>query len=101
MKQCVDLLGECLDSDWCRVKDHNTMLCNFALGKCQQRLECHADAIYQFTEAMKLVDEKQADMPYIYFRRAWSYKVKLRIEDAYLISLTHFPHNCRPWGNTN
>jgi hypothetical protein len=75
MKKCVGLLGECLDTDWCAVKDYNMMLCHFALGKCQQRLERHTDAIHHFTEAKKLVDEQDEVISYIYFRRAWSYKV--------------------------
>jgi hypothetical protein len=79
MKKCVDLLGECLDTDWCKVNDHNMVLCNFALGKCQQRLERHTEAIHFFTEAKKMLDEKDEIVSYIYFRRAWSYKVTLYI----------------------
>ena len=75
MQKCVDMLGECLDTDWCRVKDYNMMLCHFALGKCHQRLERHSAALEHFTEAKSLLEDQDAVLAYIYFRRAWSYKV--------------------------
>jgi hypothetical protein len=75
MTKCVDMLGDCLQTDWCKVKDHNLMLCSFALGKCEQRLEHHPEAIFHFSEAMKVLGGQDEVISYIYFRRAWSYKV--------------------------
>mmetsp|Transcript_7616 Transcript_7616/g.12820 ORF Transcript_7616/g.12820 Transcript_7616/m.12820 type:complete len:654 (+) Transcript_7616:383-2344(+) len=82
MKKCVKLLGECLDTDWCCVKDYNTMLCHFALGKCLQRLENHTQAIMHFTAAMKMVAETDEVISYLYFRRAWSYKAMSNYQKA-------------------
>lgn len=79
MKKCVKLLGECLHTDWCGMKDYNTMLCNFALGKCLQRLENHTQAINHFTAALKLISSDNEIISYVHFRRAWSYKVSLKI----------------------
>ena len=77
MKKCVNLLGQCLETDWCKRQDVNMMLCHFSLGKCHQRLEQHNEAIYHFTEAGKISGGKNEITAYVYFRRAWSYKVRL------------------------
>lgn len=75
LRRCVELLNECLDTDWCKVKTHNAMLCTFALGKCYQRLECHEEAAKGFTEALSYAPgDKEEVASYILFRRAWSYK---------------------------
>jgi hypothetical protein len=65
-------LDKCLKTHWVSTP-HHLFLTTFARAKALQSLQRHQAAIDEFTKALALDSQN----PYCYFRRAWSYKVRL------------------------
>ena len=55
-------------------RNHNRMLCYFAIAKIFQRKGNHLIAIEYFSKSLEVLPEND-ERAFIYFRRAWSYKV--------------------------
>lgn len=56
------------------VREHNRMICLFAVAKALQREKKHVEAIEYFTKALEVLPLDK-DIAFVHFRRAWSYKV--------------------------
>ena len=61
------------------LQEHNRMLCYFAIAKIYQRNKEHVLAVQFFTKALAVLP-MDSDRAFLYFRRAWSYKVRERTE---------------------
>ena len=59
-----------------KFREHNRMLCYFAIAKIHQRNREHLLALEYFTKSLDVLPMDQ-DRAFIYFRRAWSYKVRI------------------------
>jgi tetratricopeptide (TPR) repeat protein len=60
---------QAFNTNWMSV-DHNVHLLRFSLGKLRQNQGNHLEAIQEFNMSLEIIH----DNPYVYFRRAWSYK---------------------------
>ena len=55
-------------------RNHNRMLCYFAIAKIFQRKGNHIVALEYFSKSLEVLPEND-EKAFIYFRRAWSHKV--------------------------
>ena len=61
------------------VREHNRMICLFAVAKTLQREKKHLEAIEYFTKALEVLPLDK-DIAFVHFRRAWSYKVSRSLQ---------------------
>lgn len=62
-----------LDTHW-SIVERNKFLGIFTMGKAEQMLGNHMEAVKLFTLALEIEREDSNENAYVYFRRAWCYK---------------------------
>ena len=70
LARAAESMAAALASNWASAENKKA-LCLFSLGKIKQMMGLHREAVEHFSGSIEL-DPSNA---YVYFRRAWSFKV--------------------------